>query len=158
MERSGYGFIKRRFLEKGSLAAGEISGHFFFREIGRDDGLYATLKMCEIVEKERRNLAEIAEEFPDSIITADLRVFCPYEEQERWLEEASKMGNLYPMSRMDGVRIEFEEGWFLLRKSVTEQAMTYRIEASDKQSLEMIKRIVGEAVPELKKALLNLTE
>ena len=59
---------------------------------------------------------------------------------------------------MDGVRIEFEEGWFLLRKSVTEQAMTYRIEASDKQSLEMIKRIVGEAVPELKKALLNLTE
>ena len=62
------------------------------------------------------------------------------------------------MSRMDGVRIEFEEGWFLLRKSVTEQAMTYRIEASDKQSLEMIKRIVGEAVPELKKALLNLTE
>lgn len=153
VERSGYGFIKQRFLEAESLAAGEISGHFFFHEIGRDDGLYATLKMCEIIESEGRSLAQMAEEFPDSVITADLRVFCPYEDQERWLEKAAEMGKFYPMSRIDGVRIEFRDGWFLLRKSVTEQAMTFRIEASDKEALGRIKEVVEKAVPEIKEAL-----
>ena len=112
VERSGYGFIKQRFLEAESLAAGEISGHFFFHEIGRDDGLYATLKMCEIIESDGRSLAQ-----------------------------------------MDGVRIEFRDGWFLLRKSVTEQAMTFRIEASDKEALGRIKEVVEKAVPEIKEAL-----
>lgn len=95
----------------------------------------------------------MAEEFPDSVITADLRVFCPYEDQERWLEKAAEMGKFYPMSRMDGVRIEFRDGWFLLRKSVTEQAMTFRIEASDKEALGRIKEVVEKAVPEIKEAL-----
>ena len=158
MERSGYGFIKQRFLKERALAAGEISGHFFFREIGRDDGLYATLKMCEILEEEGRSLAEMAEEFPDSIITPDLRVFCPYEEQEKWLDKAAEMGECYPVSRMDGVRIEFADGWFLLRKSVTEQAMTYRIEAADAEAFERIRGIVKAAVPEVKESLLNLAK
>ena len=54
---------------------------------------------------------------------------------------------------MDCVRLEFRDGWFLLRKSVTEQAMTFRIEASDKEALGRIKEVVEKAVPEIKEAL-----
>ncbi len=68
------------------------------------------------------------------------------------------MGECYPVSRMDGVRIEFADGWFLLRKSVTEQAMTYRIEAADAEAFERIRGIVKAAVPELKESLLNLAK
>lgn len=149
MERSGYGFIKQRFLEVHALAAGEISGHFFFRELGRDDGLYATLRMCRIIQESGKTLAELSDELKETLITPDYRLFCSYEEQDSVLAQAKKMGSKYNVSELDGVRIEFEDGWFLLRKSVTEEAITFRLEASDEESMLRIKQIVKLAVPKL---------
>lgn len=150
MERSGYGYIKQRFLDDHALMAGEISGHFFFHELGRDDGLFATLKMCSILEKSERSLAEIIEEFPTRLITPDLRLFCPYELQDEWLDKVRELGKTYSVNELDGIRIEFGCGWFLIRKSVTEQAVTIRMEAIDEKSMIWMKEIVASALPELK--------
>ena len=149
MERSGYGFIKSRFLKLHSLMAGEISGHFFFRELGNDDGLYATLKMGTIIEKEKKSLADMVDEFPRSLITPDLRMFCPYEVQDNWLDKIRSLKMMYPISELDGVRVEFNKGWFLIRKSVTEEAVTIRAEADNRETLEYIYETVCGVLPEL---------
>ncbi len=149
IEKSGYGFIKKRFLENRSIMGGEISGHFFFGEIGRDDGLFATLKMCGILEETGRPLSDLRSEIPPSYISPELRIFCAYKDQEAVLQKAKHLAQEYPWAELDGVRIEFPCGWFLIRKSVTEEAMTMRMEGDSKEALSWMKEKVREAIPEV---------
>ncbi|HHW00495.1 MAG TPA: hypothetical protein GXX36_13180 [Clostridiaceae bacterium] len=81
LERSGHAFIKKTFLEKNSALAGEISGHFFFRELGYDDGIYAALRMAQILAKSGEKLSDIINRIPSTLITPDIRVFCPYDKK-----------------------------------------------------------------------------
>lgn len=138
MERSGHAFIKRTFLQNRSALAGEISGHFFFRELGHDDGIYAMLKMCELVAAHGRPLSDIIADVPVTLITPDIRLHWPYGEQDALLEAVSGLGRYYPVTRMDGIRIEFPRGWLLVRKSVTEEGVTLRMEADDNTALREI--------------------
>ncbi|MCM8817313.1 MAG: phosphomannomutase/phosphoglucomutase [Candidatus Omnitrophica bacterium] len=136
MEKSGHAFIKRKFLKTAAAFAGEISGHYFFREIGGDDGLFATLKMAQIISKKGKLSQQTAliKRYP---ITPDIRI--PVKNPEKILE---KIINHYPcemISTLDGVRIQFEHGWALVRKSVTEPIITMRFEGKDQESLEKIK-------------------
>ncbi len=148
MERSGHAFIKRTLLEKGAVLGGEISGHFFFGELGYDDGMYAALKMAEILTKTGRKFSEILGEIPETVITPDIRIFVPYEKQDEILEKLRALGNRYDLSEMDGVRLELPFGWMLVRKSVTEQVMTVRIEAEDKEGAAKIKDILTQNAKE----------
>lgn len=149
MEKSGYGFIKKRFLENHSLLAGEISGHFFFGEIGRDDGLYATLKMCELLTRKKKSLAQMADALPKSCVSPEIRMFCLYETQDALLKKARKFSVKYPIEELDGIRVTFPHGWFLIRKSVTEQGITVRMEGETRQDLETMKQEILEVIPEL---------
>lgn len=149
MEKSGYGFIKKNFLEHGSLMGGEISGHFFFGEIGKDDGLFATLKMCEILKRSGKTFAQWVDEIPPSFVSPELRISCAYENQDALLAKAEKLAQAYPYVKLDGVRIEFPHGWFLIRKSVTEEAVTIRMEADSLGELEQMKETVRKAIPEV---------
>lgn len=150
MERSGHAFIKRNFLEHNSALAGEISGHFFFGELGYDDGIYAALKMGEILGKSDKSLAEMMDEIPKTLITPDIRVFCPYAERDGWLSRVREMGKDYEVSEIDGVRVQFPDGWLLVRKSVTEEGVTMRIEANDEAAMARIKNLLAETLPEVK--------
>ncbi len=149
MERSGHAFIKRTMLQKKAALAGEISGHFFFGELGYDDGMYAAMKMAEILYKSGQKLSEIVDGIPKTLITPDIRIPVPYDRQEGILASLRALGKEYSLSEMDGVRIEFPFGWLLVRKSVTEQAMTVRIEASDEQGMDEIKNLLKEYAPAL---------
>ena len=77
MEKSGHVFIKTSLLRRHAVFGGEISGHFFFGELGGDDGLYATLLMLRIVAEDGRGLAAMAASVPRYPITPDLRLPCP---------------------------------------------------------------------------------
>lgn len=149
MERSGHAFIKRRFLDNQSALAGEISGHFFFRDLGYDDALYAAMKMASILQKEGRPVSEIVANIPKTLITPDMRVPVPYEEQPQIIEQMMQVGKPYTMNLMDGVRIEKEEGWLLVRKSVTEEVMTVRMEAKDWPSMKKLYFFLADSVPQL---------
>ncbi len=153
MEKSGYGYIKRRFLETDALLGGEVSGHFFFRELGNDDGLYATLKMCSIMESGGGSLSEMADRLPKSLITPDLRCFCSYGQQDEWLAKVRTLGSRYPMQELDGVRLEFPRGWFLIRRSVTEEAVTLRIEADSREDMSYIQDCIIQVLPEVEETL-----
>ena len=157
-ERSGHAFIKRRFLELGAAVAGEVSGHFFFGELGYDDGLFAGLMMADIVGTSGSTLSELTRGIVCPPITPDLRVFCPYDEQEAWLGriEGLAQGRQCDISHLDGVRLEFPDGWLLVRKSVTAEQITLRAEADTRQRLIEILKMAADALPgEAGKALME---
>ncbi len=151
-ERSGHAFIKRTFLENRSVLAGEISGHFFFSELGYDDGIYAALKMAEIL-GDGKKLSDIHSSIPATVITPDIRVYCKYEERDMWLDSVREAGKGYDITLMDGIRVDFPYGWILIRKSVTEEGITIRIEAEDDDHMRMIKKWITEVLPETKPAV-----
>jgi len=149
MERSGHAFIKKTFLQNHSALAGEISGHFFFAELGHDDGLYAALKIGEILSQSKNTFSEMLVDIPTTIITPDIRIKWKYEEQDSLLKNVSKLSKRYTMMTLDGVRIEFPFGWLLVRKSVTEEVVTVRMEAEDSESLKKIVAEMLSVAPEL---------
>jgi len=150
LERSGHAFIKRRFLQVGAALAGEVSGHFFFGELGYDDGLFAALLMAELLALSDRPLSALADAIELPPITPDLRVPCPYDRQDDWLGrvEAMAVARGGAISRLDGVRADFDDGWLLLRKSVTAEQVTLRAEARTPERLEALLAAVAAALPD----------
>ena len=148
-ERSGHAFIKRRFLETGAALAGEVSGHFFFGELGYDDGLFAALMMADIVAEAGQSLGALTRDIVCPPITPDLRVYCPYAEQDAWLERIEGLKKLHPceVSHLDGVRLDFEDGWLLVRKSVTAEQITLRAEADTEARLSEILHLAAGVLP-----------
>lgn len=138
MERSGHAFIRRHFMLAGSRLAGEVSGHYFFQELGGDDGLFALVKLAEILCRADRPLRQLLSDVRYTAITPDIRVKASAEEiddvmaaMEAWAAEAG----VTPV-RLDGIRLEFSDGsWVLLRRSITEPAFTLRLEAPDRPAL-----------------------
>ena len=157
-ERSGHAFIKRRFLELGAAIAGEVSGHFFFGELGYDDGLYAAMLMAEIIAEEGRSLSQLTAGIVCPPITPDLRMRCPYAQQQARLDriEALAAGRDCTVSHLDGVRLDFPDGWLLARKSVTAEQITLRAEAESPERLRTLLELAADALgPEARSAILS---
>ena len=148
-EKSGHAFIKKRFLDNGASLAGEVSGHFFFGELGYDDGLFAALCMAELLAGSDSTLGQLAQSITCPPITPDIRIACPYAEQQRWLDavEAAARAAGAEMSFLDGVRADFPDGWFLMRKSVTAEQITLRAEARSEARLRELIAQVAAALP-----------
>jgi phosphomannomutase/phosphoglucomutase len=148
MCRSGHTFVQKMFLESGAVIAGEVSGHFFFSELGHDDGLYAALVVASILKESGSTLSELLSNIIPPPITPDIRVDCPYELQDAWIERIAALGEGCEVIRIDGIRVEFSFGWLLARKSVTVPQISLRIEANDPGSMAKIKAMLVSVAPE----------
>jgi len=148
-EKSGHAFIKKRFLENGAALAGEVSGHFFFGELGYDDGLFAGLAMAELIARSEKTLGEMADGIACPPITPDIRIACAYADQQSWLDMAEGMAveKGAEISHLDGVRADFADCWFLMRKSVTAEQITLRAEARTQDRLDALLREIAAALP-----------
>lgn len=149
MERSGHSFIKTALLERDAAFGAEISGHFFFQELGGDDALFASCLLLQILQAEGCSLAELLDALPRYPITPDIRLPCPPEQAEAILQALRVAFADQPVSLLDGVRIDFGDGWALARCSVTEPLLTLRFEARSEARLAEIQRIVRQRVPGL---------
>jgi phosphomannomutase/phosphoglucomutase len=148
----GHSLIKKKMKEEGALLAGEMSGHIFFndRYFGYDDAIYATLRLIEIFaeEKSKNNnfkFSELLKDLPAVYVSPEIRVDCKEEEKfalveqflakykEKFPELAEKIQNVITI---DGVRIEFPDGWGLIRASNTQSILVMRFEALTKEALE----------------------
>ncbi|WP_378956596.1 phosphomannomutase/phosphoglucomutase [Pelosinus sp. sgz500959] len=154
MARAGHTFSKAAFIQEKALFAGEISGHFFFSELGYDDGIFAGLKVCEFVAS-HGSLAELVDEIPNYILTPDIRITYKGSDKEVILDDVAEKLSQYNPNRIDGVRIEFEDGWGMIRASVTEPLFTLRFEAKTSQRLEEIIELLLSALPENIKGLVR---
>ena len=119
MERSGHAFIKRRLMTEGALLGGEVSGHYFFGSLNRDDALYATLLLLQVLDELHLSLAQAMATVSAYPITPDIRLPCEPEQAQKIIDQVAQAFTAYPQDRLDGVRVLFPTGWVLARVSVT---------------------------------------
>ena len=148
MERSGHAFIKRRLITEGAVFAGEVSGHFYFEELAGDDGIYAALRMGEILASRPVSLSELRSTIAPYFISEDIRIPAPGGDGRQVVQRLMERFADRPQDHMDGVRIEFDGGWALCRPSVTEPVVTLRVEGDSPQRLDEIRRLVLESIPQ----------
>ena len=148
MWKTGHSLIKKKMREESAVLAGEMSGHMFFADnyFGFDDALFAGARLCELVSRKGR-LSELAVALPKYYSTPEIRVNCTEEEKWKIVEKAKEhFSSRYEVVTIDGVRVNFEDGWALIRASNTSPKLVFRMESSTKEGLERIKGIVRKAM------------
>ncbi|MFQ6115341.1 MAG: phosphomannomutase/phosphoglucomutase [bacterium] len=150
--KTGHSIIKKKMREDNILLGGEISGHMFFGEsfYGFDDALLASCYLLQYISKYDKKLSEHFNDFQFLPSTPEIKVPCPDEEKFQVVHEVSKFFlSRYPDSlTIDGIRINFPDGWALVRASNTNPYLTMRIEGQSEQALEKIKGIVVKKLRE----------
>ncbi len=149
MAATGHSLIKSRMRETGAILAGEMSGHMFFadRYYGFDDGIYAALRLAEIVAGSDVPLSKALADWPKTVNTPEIRMDCPDAIKFAVVEKARDyFRDRYEMIDVDGVRLTFPDGWGLLRASNTQPVLVLRFEAETPERLEEIRRIIEEPV------------
>ncbi|PXX93400.1 phosphomannomutase/phosphoglucomutase [Marinobacter vulgaris] len=148
MWKSGHSLMKAKMKETGALLAGEMSGHIFFGErwFGFDDGLYSAARLLEILGIEDRHSDEVFEDFPEDISTPELNVAVSDDRKFELMERLGAEGNFGDanISTIDGIRVEYTDGWGLCRASNTTPALVLRFEAETEEALERIKAVFRE--------------
>jgi phosphomannomutase/phosphoglucomutase len=147
--RVGHTFISERIHEGGVSFAGELSGHFYFPAFGFpwDDGLFAAALMCRMASEE--DLEEKLSGFPNYPVSPEVNLDCPNDSKEAVMEGVAGEYRDYETSTMDGVKIQFEEGWALVRPSSTEPKIRLRCEADTEKEVDEILGEVEEKVRSL---------
>ena len=142
MWKSGHSPTKAKMAESGVLLAGEVSGHFFFKEnyYGFDDGIYAALRLVHLLSHSSKSLAKIYKEFPLLFSTPELRLPCAAEKKIPILQNIKSrlVSQGYSFNDIDGIRVQLPEGWWLLRPSHTQDVLVARCESSTQQGLDTI--------------------
>ena len=155
--RSGHSYIKEKVKEVDALLGGELSGHLCFSErwFGFDDGLYSAARLLEIVGSQAAGLSDLMKEFPVSVSTPEIHISVSEKDKfsiVRSLIEAADFEDA-TITTIDGLRVDFTDGWGLVRASNTEPSLSLRFEADNQESLEDIKVAFRELLQETRKDL-----
>ncbi|MDD2889536.1 MAG: phosphomannomutase/phosphoglucomutase [bacterium] len=155
MWKAGHSLIKAKMKELNAPLAGEMSGHMFFAHnyYGYDDAIFASIKVLEILSKDKRPISEIVNEIPSYFSTPEIRVDS---DDKIKFEVVEKLKNYfkgrYPIIDIDGVRIQFNDGFGLVRASNTQPVLVLRFEAQTEKRLnEMQDEIMGKLNELMKK-------
>lgn len=142
MWKSGHSLMKAKLKETGAALAGEMSGHIFFNDrwFGFDDALYAAARMIQILSEDTRSSQEVFAELPDSINTPELNIALKEGENTGFIERMFSLANFKDAKiiDIDGMRVEFADGWGLIRASNTTPSLVLRFEADNKEALQRI--------------------
>lgn len=143
MYRTGHSVLKAKMFSEDAILAGEMSGHIFFREdwFGFDDGIYVGARLLKIVSEDDRSSSELFSALPNSVNTPELKLPMPEEEKKAFMNSLLQKAQFENAERItiDGLRVEFEYGWGLIRPSNTSPYLILRFEAVTKEHLEDIK-------------------
>ena len=148
MWKTGHSLIKSKMAETGSPLAGEMSGHIFFadRWYGFDDALYAAVRTLGIIARMTGKLSDVRQALPHVINTPELRFDCDDRRKFGVVQEvAERLATAgATVSTTDGVRVQTEDGWWLLRASNTQAVLVARCEASTAPGLERLKAALSK--------------
>lgn len=150
MWKTGHSFIKGRMREVDARLGGEMSGHIFFRDRwpGFDDGLYAGARLLELLAADPRPASAVFADLPDSVNTPELNVDfaedgAHFDFMQRFGEQAS-FDDARSILRIDGVRVDYDDGWGLARPSNTTPVVVTRFEADSEEALARIQAAFRE--------------
>jgi len=162
MWKTGHSLLKGKLKEEHALLAGEMSGHMFFADkyFGYDDAIYASLRLLEIIKKagEPYSTKALLKDTPVMASTPEIRLDCPDEIKFKIVEKAKDAFKEYPAVTIDGIRINFNDGWGLIRASNTQPALVLRFEAKDEKRLTEIKDFVEAGLNKVIKEVRNETK
>jgi phosphomannomutase len=148
MWKTGHSFAKAKLKETGAPIAGELSGHIFFNErwYGFDDAMYTAGRMLEILSREK-DPSKLLNSLPDSVNTPELNVPCAEGEHHAVvakLLEVAKFPNAKEVITIDGLRVEYVDGFGLVRASNTTPVLVLRFEGHTQEALDRIQHEVTE--------------
>ena len=140
--KTGHSFIKAKLKETGALLAGEMSGHIFFKErwYGFDDGLYAAARLLELLSRDPRPSIEVFASLPNTVNTPELHIKMAEGEHFTVIRELVERAQ-FPAARVttiDGLRVDYADGFGLVRASNTTPVLVLRFEADNAAALTRI--------------------
>ncbi len=157
MWKTGHSLIKAKMKETGAPLAGEMSGHVFFKDrwYGFDDGMYAGARLLEILSRSP-DASKVLEALPDSLSTPELNVALDHEgENHKLIAELQRTAHFdgaTEINTIDGLRVEYADGFGLMRASNTTPVIVLRFEADSREALARIqrdfKRVLSTAKPD----------
>jgi len=153
MWKTGHSLIKAAMKKFNAQVAGEMSGHMFFKHrwYGFDDAVYSGARLMEFLANGKMTLQEHLADVPKTFVTEEIRIKTEESRKFQVVEQATKnfqaMG--LEVNTIDGARIEFPDGWGLLRASNTSPMLVMRCEAYSKKRLEEIRSLIDNEVKKL---------
>jgi phosphomannomutase/phosphoglucomutase len=145
MWRTGHSLIKEKMKEEKAVLGGEMSGHIFFadRYFGYDDAIYASCRLIELLSRTNKKLSQLLEDVPKTFITPEIRVDCPDEIKFKVVEQVKEdLRQSFSIIDVDGVRVQFGDGWGLVRASNTQPVLVLRFEAMTDKRLQEIEELI----------------
>ncbi|RLA19191.1 MAG: phosphomannomutase/phosphoglucomutase, partial [Gammaproteobacteria bacterium] len=155
--KTGHSYMKAKVKQTGATFAGEMSGHLFFNDRwpGFDDGLYAAARLIEILSEDSRNSAEVFADFPDSFNTPELSIAVA-EGENFTIMNRLLMNPNFPggqITDIDGLRVDFTDGFGLVRSSNTTPSLVVRFEGDTPEALSRIQDQFRQLILEIKPQL-----
>ncbi|MGR2738295.1 phosphomannomutase/phosphoglucomutase [Billgrantia sp. Q4P2] len=158
MWRTGHSLIKARMKETGAQLAGEMSGHIFFQErwYGFDDGIYGAARLLEILSKQDEDADTFFARYPQDIGTPEINVHVTDENKFDLVDKLARegdFGNDGVKTTLDGIRVDYPDGWGLCRASNTTPVLVLRFEGKSDAALERIRQQFADALKQVDPAL-----
>lgn len=142
MYKTGHSHIKSKMKEISAPFAGEASGHIFFadRYFGFDDGIYAAMRLINLLQKQSLPLSTLIDRLPSALSTPEIRLACPDDRKFIVIEEikARLQQQQAQFTDIDGVRVQTADGWWLVRASNTQAIINARCEATEQSKLDRL--------------------
>lgn len=149
MWKTGHSLIKSKMKESRAALAGEMSGHIFFadRYFGFDDAIYAALRVYEIASETQGPLSTVLADLEKTVNTPEIRVDCEEEKKFSLVENTKALlQGKGKVNDIDGIRIDFGDGWGLVRASNTQPVIVLRFEAKTETRLNELRSVVESAL------------
>lgn len=154
MWKTGHSLIKAKMKETNALLAGEMSGHIFFKErwYGFDDALYSAARLLEILAAQLRQPRVVFSGLPDSVNTPELKIEMQEGEHFKFMEkfiEKSVEFTDAEITLIDGIRVDYSDGWGLVRASNTTPCLVLRFEGKNKNAMAKVQKKFREVLTSL---------
>ena len=153
MAAAGHSLIKNKMRETGALLAGEMSGHICFSDnyYGFDDAIFAACRVLQIVAQSNKKVSEMLADLPETAYTPEIRIDCPDDQKFKIVRELTEIfREKYEVIDIDGVRVNFDDGWALIRASNTQPVLVLRLEAVTKERLKELVAVIKKQTDKYK--------
>ena len=148
--KSGHAYMKDMVIQRQAVMGVELSGHIFLSCLnGRDDPLFTALTLAEYMVLETHPLSALVDALPRLIMTKDIRIPMPQKAMDQIINGLKQGPEGARVELLDGVRLVWDHGWLLARRSITEPKITIRWEGETIRDLERIGRLLADTFDDL---------
>ena len=143
--KSGHSNVRNKMVREKAVLGGELSGHIFIADdwYGFDDGIYAALRIIQLLDQRQQTLGDFVATLPKSYSSAEIRIPVSADYSAHVLDlmnDHQDWNDIATFLLLDGVRVEFKDGWGLVRPSNTESAVTFRFESNTEVGLAAVRQ------------------